>query len=160
MSGSKGFERNPVGTRLSRRAVLRGAGVCLALPWLEALTVKAAHGAAEAPVRFIPIFFPNGAAADFWPSKGVGTDDAWSLSPILEPLAALKSKTIVLSNLENYTAMQKDQGVEPSHARCCGAFLTCVDSDTVRGSLKVEPANGVSIDQLLAQTLPRETAFA
>ncbi len=145
---------------VSRRAFLRGAGVSLALPWLEVFTGRTARGQATAPLRFLPIFFPNGAAADFWSPAGEGAGDAWSLSPILQPLAPLKHKMSVLTNVENYTAMQDNQGVEPSHARCAGAFLTCVDSDAVRQELDVEVANGTSFDQLLAQTLPRETPFA
>src|SRR5690606_18403361 len=65
-----------------------------------------------------------------------------------------------LTNVENYTSMQDNPGVEPSHARCAGAFLTCVDADLVRQELRVEVANGTSFDQVLAQTLPRETPFA
>lgn len=145
---------------VSRRAFLRGAGVCLALPWLEGFAAKPARGQAVTPVRFIPIYFPNGAAADFWSPSGEGRGDAWSLSPILQPLAPLKDRMTVLTNLENYTAMQNDQGVEPSHARCGGAFLTCVDSDLARSELDVDVANGTSIDQVLAQTLPRESTFA
>ncbi len=135
-------------------------GVCLALPWLEAFSGKPARAQAVTPVRFLPIFFPNGAAADFWAPSGVGQGNAWGLSPILEPLAPLKTKMIALSNVENYTAMQADQGVEPSHARCSGAYLTCADSDLLRQELRVDVANGISFDQVLAQTLPRESTFA
>lgn len=145
---------------VSRRAFLRGAGVCLTLPWLEAFSGRAARGQVVAPVRFLPVFFPNGAAADFWAPSSVGQGDAWSLSPILEPLSPLKAKLIALSNVENYTAMQNDQGVEPSHARCTGAFLTCADSDSIRQELGAEAANGISFDQVLAKALPRESTFA
>lgn len=145
---------------VSRRAFLRGAGVCLALPWLEAFTGRTARGQASTPLRFVPIFFPNGAAADFWGPSGEGRGDAWSLSPILQPLAPLKPKMTVLTNVENYTSMQDNPGVEPSHARCAGAFLTCVDADLARQELRVEVANGTSFDQVLAQNLPRETPFA
>jgi hypothetical protein len=47
---------------ISRRAALRGAGVALGLPWLEALT-PAAFGAsrtADAPVRLAVLYMPNG----------------------------------------------------------------------------------------------------
>ncbi len=147
------------GPAIGRRRFLRGAGVCLALPWLEALSVRPVRGQTTSPLRFLPIYFPNGAAADFWSPSGTGSGDGWKLSPILQPFAPLKEKMIVLSNLENYSSMQEDEGVEPSHARCSGAFLTCADSDTIRRELDADAANGVSIDQALAQALPRETAF-
>lgn len=134
--------------RGSRRAFLAGTGVCLALPWMESL----ARAQDTTPRRFLVTYFPNGAAASYWKPSGTGTADNWRLSPVLEPLTPVKSKTIVLSNLENYTTMQDNQGVEPSHARCTGAFLTCVDSDAVRQRLGVEPANGISVDQVVAQS--------
>ena len=47
----------------SRRNVLRGTGVCLALPWLESLAPRGARAqAASVPKRWVPMFFPNGAA--------------------------------------------------------------------------------------------------
>jgi hypothetical protein len=46
--------------------------------------------------------------------------------------------------------MQAGEQVEPSHSRLCGAFLTCADSDRIRKELKTEPANGVSVDQVIA----------
>ena len=137
----------------NRRVFLAGAGVTLALPWMESLgAVRRARAQDDVPRRFVAVYFPNGAAADFWRPQGSGAGDAWSLSPILAPLAPLKHKTLVVSDLENYTSMREDPFVEPSHARCTGAFLTCVDSDAVRQELRVEPANGVSLDQVIAQS--------
>ncbi|UJR85449.1 DUF1552 domain-containing protein [Sandaracinus amylolyticus] len=138
-------------SRFSRRVFLAGAGVTLALPWMESLSGRA-RAQTTAPKRFLAIYFPNGAAAQYWPSRGAGSGDSWQLSPILEPLAPLKAKTTVLTNLENYTAMQGDPFVEPSHARCTGAFLTCADSDALRDELGVEVANGISIDQVIARS--------
>jgi hypothetical protein len=139
---------------LSRRGLLRGAGVCIALPCLESLLGKDAARAQAKPVkRFIAAYFPNGAAAAYWPARGKGTGAGWQLSPLLAPLSPLKSKLNVFANLENYTAMQDNQGVEPSHSRLCGAFLTCVDSDKVRQQLKLELANGISVDQVIAKTM-------
>jgi hypothetical protein len=139
---------------VSRRTLLRGAGVCLALPYLESLIPAARARAQTQPIkRFIASYFPNGAAAAYWPARGKGSGSGWSLSPILQPLAPLKSKLVVLANLENYSSMQDNQNVEPSHSRLCGAFLTCADSDRLRKELKVDVANGVSVDQLIAQRM-------
>jgi hypothetical protein len=137
---------------VSRRALLRGAGVCLALPYLETFAPRA-HAQAKPPRRFIAGYFPNGAAAMYWPPKGQGAQAAWSLSPILEPFAKLKGSMNVLSNLENFSSMQDNEQVEPSHARLCGAYLTCADSDRIRKELKVEAANGVSVDQVIAERM-------
>ncbi len=159
MRALSNWANSRLGHRMGRRGFLRGTGVCLALPWLEALSPNPVRGQTVAPVRFVPVFFPNGAAADFWTPNGTGVGDDWALSPILQPFAPLKHKLIVVSNLENYSCMNTNEAVEPSHARCSGAFLTCADSDSIRQSLGTDVANGVSFDQVLAAGLPRETTF-
>lgn len=139
---------------ISRRAVLRGAGVCLALPFLESVAPRSrAQAQSAAAKRLVVAYFPNGAAAAYWPASGKGSGDSWKLSPILQPLAPLKSKLIAYANLENYSSMQTNKSVQPSHSRFCGSFLTCDDSDRIRKQLNVKVANGVSLDQLIAQNM-------
>src|SRR6185295_5028840 len=60
--------------RLSRRHVLRGAGVALALPWLEAMGPSGtARAATTAPAkRFMTVYFPNGASTLWWKTTGSG----------------------------------------------------------------------------------------
>lgn len=139
---------------ISRRAVLRGAGVCLALPFLESIAPRSRAAAQSAPTkRLVVAYFPNGASAAHWPARGKGSGDGWQLSPILEPLAPLKSKLIAYANLENYSSMQTSKGVAPSHSRLCGSFLTCEDSDRIRKDMNVKVANGVSLDQVIAKRM-------
>jgi hypothetical protein len=79
---------------------------------------------------------------------------AWQLSSILEPFGAvLKPKLTVITGLENGSVFNADGSpyVEPSHSRLCGGWLTCVDAAGVRGELGVGEANGISVDQVLAQ---------
>jgi hypothetical protein len=137
---------------LNRRTVLRGAGVALALPWLESLAPKLARGATNNfPKRFLPIFFPNGSAT-FWRPANPGVGNAWALSPILQPFQALKSKMTVLTNVENYTpADPTTSTLQPSHGRDPGVFLSCVDAPHVRDVLKSKDANGITADQVIAQ---------
>jgi hypothetical protein len=139
---------------LSRRALLRGAGVALALPWLESLSPRAVHAQAGGPNRrFLPIFLPNG-AAEFWRPETAGSGSAWQLSSVLEPFgASLKAKLNILTHLGNGSVFNADGsgGVEPSHSRLAGAWLTCVDAADVRAQLGADEANGISIDQVLAQ---------
>ena len=142
---------------IPRRTFLRGAGVALALPWLETFAPRRAEAQALTPKRFLAVYFPNGVAADYWPCTGQGSGQAWSLSTLLEPFAPLKRKMTVFKNLENYSSMQADQFVEPSHARCTGAFLTCVDADETRRQLGTTPANGISLDQLITQQVGHAT---
>jgi hypothetical protein len=133
---------------LNRRTLLRGAGVALALPWLESLAPRAARAqAAIRPKRFIPIFFPNGAAERFRPAA-VGEGAAWTLSPILQPFETLKSKVTVITGLENWSAFKAgDLDIEPSHGRMPQAFLRCVDGDVINE----QSTTGTSVDQVIAQ---------
>lgn len=131
---------------MNRRDVLRAAtGACLALPFLPSLGT--ARSAEAGPIqRFLPIYFPNGASRHWWTGLDhSGAGDAWQLSAMLSPLAPLKSKTIHIRNLGNYRAMQDNRQVEPSHARCSAAYLTCVDADAH------DQRNGVSVDQWLVE---------
>src|SRR5690606_38856993 len=76
----------PVSKAISRRHILRGAGVALALPWLPSLEPRGVHAAQAAPARrFIPIYLPNGASTLWWRTTGSGAGDAWQLSPLLSP---------------------------------------------------------------------------
>ncbi|HEX2873725.1 MAG TPA: DUF1552 domain-containing protein [Polyangiaceae bacterium] len=135
---------------LSRRNLLRGAGVAITLPWLESLAPRVATAQAAAPrLRFLPIFLPNGSAEVWTPGGQAG---AWQLSSILEPFAELKAKMQVLTNLENGSSFNANgsASVEPSHGRQPGAWLTCVDPESVAKRLGVMEANGVSVDQIMA----------
>ncbi len=144
---------------------MRGAGVALALPWLESFAPRAVQAqAANQPRRFLPIFLPNG-AGKFWRPTIAGRGDAWQLSSVLEPFgAALKAKLSVVTGLENGSVFNADgsASVEPSHSRLAGAWLTCVNAAEVRTQLASQEANGVSVDQVLTrhEAFGAETAFA
>jgi hypothetical protein len=127
----------------TRRTFLRGAGVALALPWLESLATRPAHGAPTlGRRRFVSMNFPNGVSL-FWQPQGTGAGDAWQLSPILEPLAPLKTQTTVLTNVGNYSPWGGH--VEPSHATNYGGFLTCI-----KQSGPMSANRGISVDQVIA----------
>ncbi len=135
----------------SRRTLLRGAGVALALPWMESLLPRNAAAASTAPaIRYMPIFLPNG-APELWIPNGSGA--SWTLGSVLEPFGALKAKMNVLTNLENGSAFNANgsPSVEPSHGRQPGAWLTCVDPESVKKRLNTQlEANGISVDQIMA----------
>jgi hypothetical protein len=143
---------------ITRRNILRGAGVALSLPWLESLAPRSARAADDIRKRYLPIFLPNG-AAELWKPASAGQAQAWQLSSVLDPLTALKAKVTVLTNMENGTSFNADSGssVEPSHGRQPGAWLTCIDPGVVRAKLGLQEANQTSIDQLIAKFLKGKT---
>lgn len=131
---------------VSRRAVLRGAGVAVALPWLESLSAYADTPAAETfPKRFAVLFMGNGVNEEQWGSQGSGA--AMTLSKTLAPLDPLKSKINVIHGLFNKMAM--GQGIHPAQT---GQLLT--GAHIQKGAII---RSGISIDQLLAEHIGQDT---
>jgi hypothetical protein len=136
---------------LSRRTVLRGAGVALGLPWLEAMApsaIASSTGASTDPVRMAVLYMPNGVNTKTWTPEGQGRD--WELSPTLEPLRDLKDDVSVVSNLWNAGANTGD-----GHYVKESSILTCT---TISKTLGVDiNIHGVSMDQLAAQRVAEQT---
>src|SRR5678815_2878727 len=99
---------------ISRRTVLKGAGVSLALPLLDAMVPAAtalAQTAAQPKLRTGFFYIPHGAimhntshgpAMDKWTPTGSGAD--FKLSPILSSLEPHKKYVSSFGNLENAAA--------------------------------------------------------
>jgi hypothetical protein len=128
---------------ITRRTLLRGGGVALGLPWLEAMipATRAQSGVQRNPVRMAMLYMPNGVNTAHWYPKGEGRD--FELSSTLEPLADFRNKILVLSNLWNSGAKGGD-----GHYAKEAAILTCA---TIKKTPGVDIANGTSVDQLAAQ---------
>ena len=133
---------NPMGKfKLDRRAVLRGAGtIAIALPWLEIMGhEKLAHAAGAPAKRLLTVYQPGGTVLDkFWPTAADP-----SKSSILAPLAANKSKLLVLKGLN------MDCAVGEQHQAGIIGFLT---GSQQTGSPK-DYSSYPSIDQVIAKTL-------
>lgn len=144
--------------KLSRRAFLGGAGAMLALPALEAmlpLSPRRAQASGQAPPRRLVFFYvPNGMHMPAWTPAETG--DAYALTPILQPLAALKADVLVLSGLDNFAASSQGDGAG-DHARGTASFLTCAHVEKTDGA---GIRNGVSVDQVAAQFLTGCTQFS
>lgn len=145
---------------LNRRALLRGAGIAMGLPCLEAMTPAARSAfaspsdpGAPKPIRMAFIFVPNGVIQPKWECKGEG--DSWELSETLAPLAPVKSKLNVIDGLalDNGRAHKDGAG---DHARAGATFLTA--ARPLKTSSKVQL--GVSVDQVCAQQLAGQTRLA
>ncbi len=127
---------------LSRRTLLRGAGVALGLPWLEAMSPSLrASAPAKSPVRMAALYMPNGAYPESWTPRTAGRD--FALTPSLEPLADLQSEVCVLTNLWNEQAKDGD-----GHYVKESAILTCSRIKKTQGA---DLRNGVSVDQVAAK---------
>jgi hypothetical protein len=130
--------------------MLRGAGVGLALPWLEVMapaTALAASRIAKPPVRMAFLYMPNGVNTSAWIPEGTGRD--FKLSPTLEPLSDLKNDIMVVSNLWNEASKSGD-----GHYVKEAAILTCT---TIKKTPGADLCNGISVDQLAAQRIANQT---
>lgn len=136
---------------LSRRTVLRGFGTALALPLLDAMmpALRADRLTAAAPVRRLGfIIYPLGVDEDRWKPKGEGTN--YELSEALAPLAPHRRKFVVISGVSS----DPDRSKAGFHDRALASFMTGVEP--TKGKVKV----GISVDQVAAKVLGKETQFA
>src|SRR4051812_7119367 len=135
---------------ISRRNFLRGAGVTMALPWLESVPVwgaapEAGDTPAACPKRFAALFMACGINSEHWWARGSGAD--MELGKSLEPMVPLKAKMNVVTGLFNKNAT--GVGIHPGQTGnvLSGAALQ-------KGA---ELKGGVSVDQVLARHVGQET---
>lgn len=142
--------------QISRRTILRGVGVSLALPWLEAMGPAMAWGNVAADGKTVPnrmafLYVPNGKNMAQWTPEKEGSD--FDLPPILQPLAPVKDKLLVLSGLTADKARPHGDG-GGDHARALSAFLTGTQARKTDGT---DIRAGVSVDQLAAARIGDQT---
>jgi hypothetical protein len=136
---------------VSRRALLKGIGVTMALPLLDAMnpaaTAWAQTPAGSTPKRFAFVGFPHGAVMDRWSPKQTGT--GYEMSAILEPLAPYRQHLTIVSGLRN----KPGESPEP-HANIELTWLNCVrpGEHGVAG-----PDAGVTADQFAARYIGQDT---
>jgi len=142
---------------LSRRTVLKGAGVSLALPLLDAMVPAATalgQTAAAPKLRTGFFYLPHGAimhntshgpAMDRWTSSGAGAD--YKLSAILSPLEPYKKYVTSFSNLENAASAGSVHTLNPA------TWLSATRPETGRGRAHMT----ATLDQVIAKVIGQET---
>jgi hypothetical protein len=140
---------------LSRRTFLRGIGVTMSLPLLDAMVPAAtalAQTAAKPQVRLGLCFIPHGAVMTQWTPATTGPLD---LSPTLAPLAAHRDRVVVVSNLAHAMAGPQGPGDNGGdHTRCPAVFLNGVHPKRTDGA---DIQAGTTIDQIAAQKIGQDT---
>jgi Protein of unknown function (DUF1552) len=141
-------------TWFSRRTVLRGLGVGLALPWLESLSPPAAYAQAASPIkRYLLMYFPCGVARAYWPPKGQGAGTAWSPSALLEPLTPYKKYVQLVSNIGQEALYNAGVNPNPSHSLYCAPSFSCTVPDP-----KLPILGGPTVDQIIAKGMADQAA--
>ena len=141
--------------QISRRAVLRGIGTAIALPWLESIMPRLAEAAEGGPPRRMAFFsVPDGMHMPDWTPPQEGPLAV--LPPILAPLEPVKASVTVLSGLTLDGGRAKRDG-PGDHARAAASFLTGAHPHKTNGK---DIRNGISVDQAAAEQVGRLTRFA
>src|SRR5262245_42539263 len=152
---------------LSRRAVLKGLGVTVALPFLDAMMPAAtaiAQTAAKGKLRFVAIEMVHGAAGSsaygaqhhLWSPAAVGRD--FDLSPSsLAPLDPFREHLTIVSNTdvrmaEAFTTPE----IGGDHFRASSVFLTQAHPRQTMGS---DLYVGTSFDQIYARQYGQDTSI-
>lgn len=142
---------------LDRRTFLKGLGTLMAIPVLEGMapiTYASGSGAIAAnPTRMAFLFVPNGINMAEWTPAAAGP---LQISPILQPLAEVQKDISILTGLSQQNAFALGDG-PGDHARSTAAWLTGVHPRKTAGS---DIKNGISVDQVAAQAIGKQTRFA
>lgn len=142
-------------TPISRRLLLKGAGVSMALPLLDAMSplraLASGNSKGSKPVRFAALYMANGALMRDWTPKGTGRD--FELSPTLSPLAGFKDDLLVLTQLWNAATNTGD-----GHYVKTGGWLTSTTITRTTGSNIC--AGNTSVDQVMAKHVGNLTPLA
>jgi uncharacterized protein DUF1552 len=133
--------------RVSRRAILRGAGVTMALPWLESFPAFAdATSPAAFPKRFAVLFMGNGVNENHWDAQGSGGE--MKLSKTLEPLEPLKHKINVIHGL--FQKRATGLGIHPPQTGCLLSGASISKGAVIKG--------GITVDQMIASRVGQDNA--
>jgi hypothetical protein len=147
---------------LPRRTFLRGVGVALGLPLLDAM-VPALTAQADTPAavasRLGFIYMPNGVAKnssgiDYWTPPTEGRN--FQMSRILAPLEPFRDRLLVVSGLDHNQAEAGNDGASGDHTRGTSSWLTGVYPKRTEGA---DIRNGISADQIAAPVLGKGTAL-
>ncbi len=140
---------------LSRRRLLRGVGVSMALPWLESKRVWGGEPAekngsvesasSEPPVRLAVLFSGNGFHSKQWWARGEGA--SMELGSVLESLGDVREKLLFISGLYNAEAQKGNIHSSQTGNLLSGAPLAS------GGDIR----SGTSVDQVLAKVHGRAT---
>jgi hypothetical protein len=141
---------------LSRRTFLRGAGVTMALPFLESMVpaqTPLGKTAANPKSRLACIYIPHGATMDHWTPSKEGS--GFEFSEILKPLEPFREYVNVVSGLRHAQAGPtdgEDSGGALDHNRAVATFLTGAHPKKTAQSYV-----GVSVDQAIAEKVGQDT---
>ena len=135
--------------QVSRRALLRGAGAVIGLPFLDAMRPALAAPGGKQARRIGVVYVPNGIIMRDWQVKKIGT--GFDFPRILKPLERFREDIVVVSGLSNHAANKAKGG---GHAKASGSFLSGALPKYTAGA---DVHAGTTFDQIAAQRFGPET---
>jgi len=135
---------------IPRRTFLRGVGVGVALPLVDAMVpalTQAAQTAASPRLRVGFVYIPHGVIMRQWTPAAAGS--GFEFTPILKPLEPFRDSLVVVSNLTRAEAAS-------NHAVSAACWLTGRPPKRTDGP---DFRAGVSIDQVIAKQIGQQTTF-
>jgi len=139
---------------LPRRTFLRGMGITIALPLLDAMMPAMsvlAKSAAKPVKRLGFVYTPNGATMSAWTPSGEGTLN--ELSATLSPLEKLKQHVLIPTGLSQKQAESFGDG-NGEHSRGQTVWLSGVHPKRTEGA---DVQAGITVDQIAAQQISKDT---
>ena len=130
----------------SRRHFLRGAGVALALPWMESLPLFAQSDTNKPPLRFGCVFWSNGIKPANWWAKGSGA--SMEFGPSAQPLTEIREDLSFIKGLYHQSAFVSTSPHLGRMNMLSGAPVSLDPKD-----IRV----GTSFDQILAKRIGQQT---
>jgi hypothetical protein len=138
---------------LPRRTFLRGMGVAVGLPFMDAMVPALARAQAKKPpVRLMFFYLPNGIDMPNWTPSYSGK--LGELPRILKPLEPFRDEMLLLGNLTQNWARGLLDGAG-DHGRCCANYLTGAHVKKTATDIHVD--GPMSMDQLIASRIGNQT---
>ena len=137
---------------LPRRSFLRGVGASIALPMLNAMVpalARAADKTSKMPLRVGYCYVPNGIIKERWRPTTAGS--GFQMTDVLNEWAAFRDQLVVISNLDN-GELESVSG----HSGGSSMFLTGTKPNKSLSEIRC----GISVDQMIAKELGKETPLA
>ena len=136
--------------QFSRRTMLRGLGVTMALPWMESLRVwgdvrRGAKQSSESPTRMAILFSGCGFHRHEWWAKGEGAE--MELGKVLHPLNDFRNRMVFIRGLYNAEALKGN-----IHSSQTGNLLS---GAPLASGGRIQ--SGTSVDQYVAQQIGHRT---
>lgn len=148
-------KRTAINQMKSRRNFLRGAGVALALPWMESLPLLASDAVSPAakaaankpPVRFATLYFSNGVEPIHWWAKGQGS--SMEIGPALSPMMPHREDITFIRGLYHQQAFVSTSPHLGRSPNVLSGALVSLDPNDIRV--------GTSFDQVLSREIGGKT---